>query len=97
MLVRATCTVGLTLSVTETVKGGKVVAVRASARATDTVVVLGTATVTLTAGQSRTVEIALNSTGKRLLARLHRLKAKLVASEAGKTVSSQTITYTQPK
>ena len=93
----ATCKVGLALSVTETAKGGKVVGVSASARKASKVVVLGAATVTLTTGQSRTVEIALNRTGNRLLAKLHRLKAKFVASQAGRTVSSQTITYTQPK
>ncbi len=92
----ATCKIGLTLSVTETLKGGKVIAVSASMKRTTKVVVLGTARLTLTAGQGKTVSITLNTIGQRLLATRHTLKAKLTANAADRTISTKTITYTKP-
>ena len=80
----ATCRLALKLTVTETLKGHKLVAVtaRANGRKTRRVVVVGTANVSLKAGQTQTVRIALNRTGKRLLASRHGLKAKLGVSQA---------------
>ena len=94
----ATCKVTLTLTITETVNGGKVTAVTAAKKATPKtkkkVVVLGTTTVTLTTGQSKTVRITLNGTGKQLLAKHHSLKVKLAITGSGKTVSGRTVTFT---
>lgn len=53
---------------------------------------------TLTTGQSKTVRIALNGTGKRLLAKHHSLKVKLAITGSGKTVSGRTVIFTaKPK
>jgi hypothetical protein len=96
----ATCRLVLKLTVTETFRGHRLVAVssRASRRRTHRVVTVGSASVTLTAGQSQTVRIGLNATGKRLLASHHGLKVTLRVTEAtggsaSTTVSTQTVTF----
>jgi hypothetical protein len=93
----ASCTLTLTLSVVETVKGGKVIAVMASAgkhqKTKKKTVVLGTATVTLLSGQSRTVRISLNGRGRQLLATRHTLSANLAVVQEGKRIASRTITF----
>jgi len=66
------------------------------------VVVVGAATVTLRAGESRTVRISLNRTGKRLLAKRHKLKVRLritqtLASGRSTTIRSQTLTFKTAK
>jgi hypothetical protein len=96
----ATCRLAFKLTVTETLKGHKLVAVtaRANRRKTRKVVVVGTANVSLSAGQTQTVRIALNRTGRRLLTSRHVLKAKLrvtqaTASGVTVTVSTQIVTF----
>ena len=93
----ASCGLTLALTDTATVRGGKVIAVSAAdahgARAKHRTVVLGTATLTLSAGQSKTVPLALNRTGKRLLVTYRTLTADLVLSESGKPVSTATVTF----
>jgi hypothetical protein len=90
----ARCSVSLRLSVTEIVKGGKVIAVAAAKKKeTKKIVVVGRSTVTLTARETKTVRLALNATGKRLLAKAHSLKTRLVVAESGKTVSASTLTF----
>ena len=94
----ASCTATLTLTATGTIRSGKVTAVTAAknnpAKAEDMVVVLGSATVTLTAGQSKTVQISLNATGKRLLAERRTLEVKLTLTQSGKsTVYPSAITF----
>ena len=59
----AACRLTLTITVTETLRRGKVIAVSARKRK----VVIGKATATLTAGQSRTVRVSLNKAGRKLL------------------------------
>jgi hypothetical protein len=100
----ATCRLALELTVTEVLKGHKLVAVtaRASGRKTNRVVQVGTANVSLKAGQTQTVRIPLNRAGKRLLAGRHGLKATLLVSQAtgnGRTttVSHQTVTFKPAK
>jgi hypothetical protein len=93
----ATCLLTLQLTVVETRSGHRLVAVTAASRSRTTVV-LGSATVTLQAGSTRTVKVSLNGTGRRLLSQLHTLKAKLLVSQllAGahrQTLSSQTVTF----
>jgi hypothetical protein len=91
----ATCKVSLTLTVSETVSGGKVTAVTAAAKRKT--VVLATASTTIAAGQAKTIVIALNATGKHLLAQHHALKVKLAITQPGvakaSAVSDQTITF----
>jgi hypothetical protein len=98
------CRLTLKLTVTETFKGHKLVAVSAAARrrTTHKLLVLGTASVTLSAGQSKTVHVVLNGAGKRLLASRHVLKTSLRVGEATSTarvtsVSAQLVTFKAPK
>ena len=95
----ATCNLHLAITVTETLKGHRLIGVtaRATRRKVRKVVTVGSANVTLTAGQTETVRISLNGTGRHLLAGHRTLKVKLVVSQrvAGgtKTVSTQTLTF----
>lgn len=72
------CTLKLRLTVLETLHGSRVVAVAAQTRRAT--VTVGTRTVRLKPGQQATVAVALNATGKRLLARMRRLPVKLSVS-----------------
>jgi hypothetical protein len=86
--------VTLTLSVVETLKGGKVTAVAASAKKTTRKTVdVGAVTVTVAAGRSDTIKVALNGAGKKLLAKHRPLKAKLTLTQAAGTVDSSTVTF----
>jgi len=88
------------LTVTERFKGHKLIAVTAGASRSGrvNVVVVGTTSVTLKAGQTQTVRITLSRAGKRLLARRHVLKSRLritqaTAKAAAAAVSSQIVTF----
>jgi hypothetical protein len=86
----STCTLTLKLTVTERLKR--------HALTRHKVLVVGSRRVTLTAGHSRTVLVALNRTGKHLLAARHQLKATLrVVQVLGDRrlvrVSTQTLTF----
>jgi hypothetical protein len=76
------CTVALSLSVVETRRGGRTIAVTA-ARTTRVRVPLGGRSVSLSAGRRETVRIALNAAGKRLLARDGELHAGLTGTQDG--------------
>jgi len=100
----ATCTLGFRMTVTEKIRGHKVLAVtaRKKPKTRKVVVTVGTARgVTLLAGQSRTVKISLNGTGRRLLASHRTLKVTLDVTQIlgggrSRTVS-QTVTFKAPK
>jgi hypothetical protein len=86
------------LSVLETLKGGKLTAVTASAKkTTKKTVTVGTVTVTIAAGHTETIKVNLNGTGKKLLAKRKPLKAKLTITQAGKTITGTTITFKNKK
>jgi hypothetical protein len=96
----ATCRLSFKLTITETLKGHRLVAAsaRATGRSTHKVVVVGTANASLQAGQTQTVRIALNSTGRRLVASHHGLKATLrvtqeTAAGVTGTVATQIVTF----
>ena len=99
----ATCKVSLRLTAKETLKGGKVIAAAArKKKITHQTVTVGTASASLTAGDSQLVTVKLNGTGKSLLARLHTVQAKLVVSQSRSdgttaTISSQTVTFKSKK
>ena len=57
------------------------------------VVVVGTAKVEIRAGHSKEVRITLNRTGRRLLAKNHKLKVNLTVTQSGHTVRRRTITF----
>ena len=94
----ATCSLALRLTVNETIKRGKVIAVTARTMLKKKTVMLGTTTVKLKAGQSELVKVSLNAAGRRLLSQRHTLKVKLAIAQSAKTISSTTITFkVQPK
>jgi hypothetical protein len=101
----ATCKLSLKLTVTETFRGKKLISVTArknKKRLTKKVVVVGSASVTLKAGETRTVRIALNGTGKRLLQKRHTLKVTLRITQtlAGgqlRAISTQTLNFKAAK
>jgi hypothetical protein len=80
----ATCALSFKLTVRETTRGHKLIAVtaRKKARTTHKVVTVGSASVTLTAGQSKTVQIGLNAKGAKLLHQRGHLKAELATIQA---------------
>ncbi len=80
------CAITVTLTVVETVTGGRVTAVSAAAR--KRTVTLGTAKVTLAVGHSAPVRVKLTAPGRRLLAARHRLRVKLTASSRTRTGGS---------
>lgn len=95
----STCADTLTLSVLETLRSGKLIAVAAAAK--KRTVTLGHASVTLTGGQTKTLTISLDAAGRALLARRHSLHVELTISQtsAGKTtvMKTLTLTFTAPK
>jgi hypothetical protein len=54
-------------------------------------------TVVLGAGQTRTLTLVLNATGRALLAKYGRLAARVRLSVAGRTVSTQIAHVSKPK
>ena len=96
------CTVSLRLTVTETHRGHKLIAVSArKAKVTHKTVVLGIATATVKAGRTATVRISLSRTGRNLVAARHKVTAKLTVTQriAGRnrTLSTQKVTFKAPK
>jgi hypothetical protein len=98
-----TCKLRFVLTVTETFRGHKLIAVTARKRAKKVrkVVGVGGTTVTLRAGQTKTIKFSLNRTGLRLLARHHPLHARLrviqtLAGRRTKTVNTQVVTFKLP-
>ncbi len=89
----ASCRVALKLTITETFNGHRLLAVTAGSKGHTTrkVVVVGSANVTLSAGQVKTVKIALNRIGRRLLAGRHGLRTKLRVTQASASGASTTV------
>jgi hypothetical protein len=81
----ATCELTLSLTVTETLKGGKLVAVSAKKktllRILKRTVTVGSMAITLTGGKSQVVKLALNATGRRLLTSHHKLAAQFTTTD----------------
>ncbi len=98
----ATCQLELVLAVTDRLHGHRLIAVNArrSVRADHEPRVIGRTDVTLTAGQSQTVQVALNHAGRELLEDRHHLHATLLVFQVLPdghvvTVSSQAVTFTR--
>jgi hypothetical protein len=93
----AGCALDLTLSVTETLRGRKLIAVAALAanrhKNKTKTVMLGAATVRLTSGQSRTVRISLNARGKRLLGARHTLRVRLAVLANDRMMAHRTVIF----
>ncbi|MHB1835346.1 MAG: hypothetical protein ACYCXW_10300 [Solirubrobacteraceae bacterium] len=89
------CAVTVTLTVVETTSGPKIVAIRARrARLSRRTLVLGRERVVVGAGQRRKVTIRLDSVGKRLLIRLHRVRVALALAEGRRVTARRTLTFT---
>jgi hypothetical protein len=98
------CKVSLKLTVKETLRGHRMVAVSArkgKAKLTHKTVVLGTKSATIRAGRTATVRISLNHGGRKLLAARHKLTVKLAVTQRigrrNRTVSTQKVTFKAPK
>jgi hypothetical protein len=88
----ATCKVTAVLSVTESLKGGHVVAIASRTTKAKTVtVVVGLASTSLATGQHRTMRVSLNGRGRKLLARFHIVKAQLIISQLGSSPKSTVV------
>jgi hypothetical protein len=98
-----TCSFTVSLSVTETLSGGKVVSVSAivgkkkKAKKTKKTVKVGSKSVKLTAGRHETIKLSLNGTGTKLLGKHPTLKVELLVSASGKKVKSSTLTFKKKK
>jgi hypothetical protein len=75
------CTVKLTLTATEILRGSKLIALTASARKHKKIVVLGSASVTVPAGRTATVKVSLNALGRRLLKKHKTLRLTLTIKQ----------------
>jgi hypothetical protein len=84
-------------TVKEHLNGGKVKAVTASAhaakKATTKVVVVASATTTLAARANKTISIKLNATGRKLLARFHKLTVLTTVRIGAKTVKTVDVVF----
>jgi hypothetical protein len=84
-------------TVKEHLGGGKVKAVTASAhgaaKAKTKVVVVVSATATLSARANKTISVKLNATGRKLLARFHKLTVLTTVRVGSKTVKSATVVF----
>jgi hypothetical protein len=74
------CTIKLRLTVLETLRGSRIVAVAARGGTRRLTATVGSSTVRMRPGQQLTATVALNATGRRLLARMRHLAVKLSVS-----------------
>jgi hypothetical protein len=97
---RACKNVRITGTVKEHLRGSRLVAVTARAHATKRTtrqVVVVKATKTLAAGANKTLSIELNATGRKLLARFHKLTVVTTVKLGRKTVKSLKVVFHEPK
>ena len=92
---RSACKVTLKLTVTEKLKGGKVIAVAASAkqRTTTRTLVVGRTTVSVAAGKSKTADVTLNKAAKQLLNKRRTLPALLTFTQGTTKLASKRVTF----
>jgi hypothetical protein len=91
-----TCRLSLTMTVTEKLRGRRLIAI--SARKRTRKVTVGTKAVTLVAGQTKVVRLSLNGAGKRLLSKRHHLSTTLTVKQSlganhTTTVSRQVVIF----
>jgi hypothetical protein len=91
------CRATLTLTTTETVKVNVGHGRSKKTRKVKKTIAIGSSTTTITAGGVKTVSVALNSAGKRLLASQHTIHASVTTRSAGHLVSTRKITVREPK
>jgi PKD repeat protein/flagellar hook assembly protein FlgD/pimeloyl-ACP methyl ester carboxylesterase len=85
------------LTVVEQLRSGRVTAIAATkkSKAAKQTVVIGSATITLNAGQRKTVKVSLNATGKKLLAQHKNLAVQAQIISEGQALKTQTISIVQ--
>ncbi len=98
----ACAAVSLRVTVKEHLKGRKVTSITAHSKkkkapATTKVVVVASGSVNLSAGAKKTLKLRLNSTGRALLSKFHKLTALVTVSSDGKTLKTATVTLHEPK
>jgi len=87
-----------TATVTEHLRGKKVIELAAAARKTTTkLVTIAKAKGTVAGGKTTTVKLSLNKTGAELLKRYGKLRTVVTLTVAGKTLSKSTVTLVEPK
>ncbi len=87
-----------TATVTEHLKGKKVIGLAAAARKTTTkLLTIAKAKGTVAGGKTTTVKLSLNKAGAELLRRYGRLRTVVTLTVAGKTLSKSTVTLVAPK
>ncbi|MFL5831083.1 MAG: hypothetical protein ACJ76X_14310 [Solirubrobacteraceae bacterium] len=96
------CRLSFKLTITETLLGRRIIAISSRAHKRKVIATVGSASVTLNAGQSKIVKVSLGHTGKRLLTSLHTLRTTLRVSQTllnrhTRTVSTQKVTFKAPK
>jgi hypothetical protein len=92
------CTITLKMTIIESVRAGKIVALSASTKTTHRTVSVGSRTVTLVGGHSETVHLKLTAAGRKLLSEHHKLSVKFVGTRRTSTgsafhLTTQTITF----
>jgi hypothetical protein len=89
----------VTATITEHIKGGKLTAVSARAKAKKTTkkVTIAKSSLTLAAGKSATLKLKLNATGSKLLTKYGKLSTKVTVTVAGKIVKTATVHLTASK
>jgi hypothetical protein len=99
------CRVSLTLTVHETLRGHRIVAISAAKtkkpKVKHRLVVVGSASATVGAGKTAKLKVSLNRTGRGLLAARHRLTATLTVRQRGagkktKVVARHKVTFRSP-
>jgi hypothetical protein len=89
----AICQLKLSLTLIETIRGGKPVAVAAARRPVKRTIVLAAATTSLSAPQSTTVQLTLGRVGDRLLRTFRVLRVRLTVTQANRVLRKATVTF----
>jgi lipopolysaccharide export system protein LptA len=86
------------LTIVEQLRKGRVTALAAAkkGKTTKRTVVIGSATVTLGAGQAETLKFSLNAAGKKLLAQHRELAAQVQITSESQTIKTQVIHLRMP-
>jgi hypothetical protein len=100
-----TCKIVASLTTTEKLRGSKLLAITAKRhkrpKTRSKIVTVGATTVTIPAGKTKTITVNLNATGRKLLARYHKLPVHLsavfVTGSQKSTVIAQNLTVKPPK
>jgi hypothetical protein len=86
------CADDVALGTDETLHGSKVTGL-SDVKTKHKVVLVASARLTLAAGHSKTIKLTINRTGKKLLAKFHKLPTLLLVLQGGKTVGTHKLTF----